>query len=109
MKRKWSHLVPIFIRHCHLLYNLFNVLIGSFHCDIHLWSIRRRVVVLDLELYAEFSDHSFVEVGTIVCDDSLRDTITINQVVLDEPCHHILSNRSKEGSLNPLCKVINGH
>ena len=60
--------MPVFVGHNHLLYNILYVLIGGFHCAIRLWSIQRRVMVLDLELHAEFSDHSVVEVGTIICE-----------------------------------------
>src|ERR1051325_4111189 len=49
--------MPIFVSHCHFLYNLLNVLVGGFHCATHLRPIRRRVMMLDLELHAEFSDH----------------------------------------------------
>ena len=52
-------------------------------------------MVLDFELDAEFSDHSVVEVGTIVSDDSLRDTILMDEVMLDESSHHILGNSGK--------------
>ena len=65
--------------------------------------------MLNLELFTEISDYRVIEISTIVCDDSLRDTITTNQVMLDELCHHILGNRSKGGNLNPLREVINGH
>ena len=39
-------------------------------------------MVLDFELRAEFSDHSFVEVGTIACDDSLGDAIPADKIFL---------------------------
>ena len=87
--------MPVLVGYNHLLYNLINVFVGGFHRAIHLWSIRRRVVVLDLELLAEFSDHSVVEVGTIVCDDSLGDAIPIDEVMLNESSYHILGNEGK--------------
>ena len=76
--------MPVFIGYNHLLYNLLNVLIGGFHCAIHLWSTRRRVVMLDLEMHAEFCDHSVVEISTIVCDNPFRDTIPTYKVMLNE-------------------------
>ena len=82
---------------------------SRFYNPIHLQPVRRRVVMLNLELFTEFSDHRVVEISTIIRDDSLRDTIMTNQVVLDELCHHILGNHSKGGSLNPLREVINNH
>ena len=75
MERKRQHLVPVFIGHNHLLHNLLYVLIGGFHYTIHLWSIWRRVMVLDLKLRAKLIDQSVIEVGTIVSDDSLRDSM----------------------------------
>ena len=84
--------MPVFIGHNHLLHNLIYVLVGSFHCAIHLRSVWRRVVMLDLELHAEFSDHGIVEIGTIVSDDLLRDAIATDEVMLDESSHHILGN-----------------
>ena len=87
--------MPIFIRHHHLLYNLLNVLIGGFHCTIHLLSIRRRVVVLDLDLCVEFRDYSFVDIGTIVCDNPFGDAILTDKVMLYGLSHNLLGNRGK--------------
>ena len=92
MQRKCQHLVPVFVGYNHLLHNLLYVLIGGFHCAINLWSVWRRVVVFDLELHVEFSDHSVVEVGTNVCDDSIKDTIPIDEVMLNETSHNTLGN-----------------
>ena len=47
-------------------------------------------MVLDLELRAEFIDHSVVEVGTIVCDDSLEDALPADEVMLDKPGYNVL-------------------
>ena len=63
--------------------------------------------MLDLELHAEFGDHSIVKVGTIVRDDSLGDAILRDKVVLDESGDHILGNRGERSCFHPLCKVIN--
>ena len=65
-------------------------------------------MVLDLELHTEFSDHNVVEISTIVCNDSLRDAIPTNKVMLDELGHNIFGNRGERGCFNPLYKVING-
>ena len=64
---------------------------------------------MDLELHAEFSDHSVVEISTIVCDNPFKDAIPIDKVMFDEPCNNILGNSSKRSSLNLLHEVINGH
>ena len=65
-------------------------------------------MVLDLKLHAEFRDHSVVEIGTIVCDNPLGDTIPTDKVMLNEPGDNILSNRGKRGCFNPFCEVVNG-
>ena len=90
------------------MYYLFNVLISNLYSAIHLRPVSRRVIMLDLELLTEFGDHS-VEICTIICNDSLGDTISTDKVMLDEPRHNIIGNSSKRGSLNPLHEVINGH
>ena len=100
--------MPVFVGYHHLLHNLLYVLVGGFHIAIHLWSIQRRVVVLDLELRAKFSDHSVVEVGVIVCDDSLGNAIPTDKIIVYEPGDHILGNRGERGCFNPVCEVING-
>ena len=100
--------MPVFVSDNHLLYDLLNILIGRFHCAIHLWTIQRRVVVLDLELRAKLSDYGIVEVGTIVRDDSLRDAIATDKVMLYEPGDQILSNKGEQGCFNPFYKVVNG-
>ena len=87
--------MPIFVGHNHLLYDIIYVLIGGFHYAIHLRSIWRRVVMLDLELCAEINDDCVVEIGTIVCDNPLGDAIPTDKVMFDEPGDHILSNRGK--------------
>ena len=49
-------------------------------------------MMLDLELRVEFSDHGIVKVCAIVSDDPLRDTISVDKVVFDEPGYNILGN-----------------
>ena len=82
----------VFVGYHHLLHNLLYVLIGGFHRAIHLRSVWRRVVMLNLELSVEFNDHGVVKVGTIVSDDPLRDTIPKDEVMLDELGHDVLGN-----------------
>src|ERR1043165_6615608 len=89
--------MPIFVSHCHLLYNLLNVLVGGFHCAIHLRPIWRRVLMLDLELCAEFGDHLVVEIGTVICDNLFGSAIPTDKVMLDESSHNILGNRCERG------------
>ena len=61
-------------------------------------------MVLDLELYAQCSDHSIVEIHTIVWD-----TVSIDEILFDEPGYNILGNGGKRSRLNPLHEIINGH
>ena len=84
--------MPVFVGHHHLLHNLLYILVGSFHYAIHLRSVWRRVVMLDLEMHAEFSDHGIVKVGAIVSDDPFRDTIPADEVMLDELGYYVLGN-----------------
>ena len=99
----------VFVCDCHFLYDLFNVLIRSFDNTIHLRPVRGRIVMLDLELLAQDSDHSIAQVRTIVCNDPLWNTLSTNEILLDEPGDNILGNRREGGFLNPLCKIVNGH
>ena len=52
-------------------------------------------MMLDFELRAELGDHSVVEIGTIICDDSFWDTLSTYKVMSDKSGHDILGNRSK--------------
>ena len=66
-------------------------------------------MVMDLELRAQCDDHDIVEIRTIVCDDSLWDTILTNEILFDEPGHKILGNGSERSCLNLFREVVNGH
>ena len=52
-------------------------------------------MVLDLELRAQCSDHSIIEIGTIICNDSLWNTILTDKIMPDELGHNILGDRRK--------------
>ena len=65
-------------------------------------------MVLHLELRVEFSDHSVIKIGTVVCDDPFGDAIPTNHVVLDEPGNHILGDRGERSCFNPLYEIVNG-
>ena len=54
--------MPVLVDDCHFLYDLFDVLICGFDNAIHLWPVRGRIMVLDLELHAQCGDHSIVEI-----------------------------------------------
>ena len=101
--------MPLFIGHNHLLHNLLYVFVGSFHCAIHLRSLWRRVVMLYLELLAEFGHHLIVEICTIIRNDPFWYTVSTDQIVSEEPRHDVLGYYSKRSCLNPLRKIINSH
>ena len=87
--------MPVLIGHCHLLYDLLDVFVSGFHSAIHLRSVRRRVMMLDLELHAELGDHSVIEIGTIICNDSFGNTVPTDKVLFDESGHNVLGDRSE--------------
>ena len=51
--------------------------------------------MFDFELRAEFRNHSIIEIGTIFCDNPFGDALPTNKIMLNEPSHNILGNRSK--------------
>src|ERR1051325_10729395 len=67
----------------------------------------RRVVMLNLELRADFGDHFVIEVGTIICDNPFGDTVPKDKVMLDESSHNILGNRCERDCFYPFGEVIN--
>ena len=85
-------IVTIFVGHYHLLQDLLNIFIGSFHCAIHPGSVRRRILILDFELSTKFCNHSIVEIDSIVSDDPFGDTIAADEVMFDESGCHILGD-----------------
>ena len=101
--------MPVLVGHCHFLYDLLDVFVSGFYNAIHLQPVRRRVMMLDLEFLTELSDHNVVEVCTIICNDSLRNTIPTDKILFDELGHNILGDRSEGSCLNPICEVINGN
>ena len=84
--------MPVFICHHHILHNLLDIFVGSFHCAINLGSVRRRVVMLDFELSTKFHNHSIVEVGSIVSDNPFGDTTMAAEVMLDKPGYNVLGD-----------------
>ena len=58
--------MPVFVCDCYFLYDLFNVLICGFDGTIHLWPVRGRIMVLDLELHVQCGVHIIVDIHTIV-------------------------------------------
>src|ERR1051325_8552313 len=101
--------MPIFVSYCHLLYNLLNVLVGGFYCAIHLRPIRRRIVMLDVELLADFCDHLVVEIRAIICDNPFGSAIPTDKIMFDEWSHYILGNRCERGCLYPFGEIVNFH
>ena len=65
--------------------------------------------MLYLKLFTELGDHRIVEICTIVCNDSLWDTVLTNEIMFDESGHIILGNGGERSCLNPFCKIVNSH
>ena len=82
--------MPVFVGYHHLLHNLLDIFIGSFHSAIHLGHVWRRIVMLDFELSAEFHNHSVVEISSIVSDDPFRDVVPAAEVMLDKLGYNVL-------------------
>ena len=99
----------VFICHCHLLYNLLDVLVSYFNRTIHIRPGGRRDMMLYLELFTELGDHCVVEIHTIVSDNSLWHTISTDQIMSDKSRYDVLGYCSKGICLNPLREVINGY
>ena len=64
-------------------------------------------MMLYLKLFAELGDHCIVEICTIVCNDPLWYTVSIDQIVSDKPGHYVLGHCSKGSCLNLFRKLIN--
>src|SRR3954468_16579581 len=109
MQSKREHLVPISIGHYHLLHNLLNVLVGRFNSAIHLWTIRRRVMMLDLEGLTKLLHQLIIEIRSIVSNDLLRNPITAYYVVFDKASNHLLGDIRIRCGFNPLGEVIDGN
>jgi hypothetical protein len=85
----------ILIGDYHLLNNLFDILISSFYRTIHLWSIRRRVRMLDFPFSAELYYHPAIKILGIISYKLLWLTIPTNQISLNKFLHHVLRHMSK--------------
>ena len=48
--------------------------------------------MLDSELSAEFHDHRIIEISSIVGDNPFGDTVTTNDILLDESGYNVLGN-----------------
>ena len=101
--------MPVLVSDDHFLDDLLNVLVGGFNSAIHLGSVRRRVMMLDLEFLTQFLHHFVVQVRPIICDDLAWNTISANEVVLDEPRNHLSCNVGVRRRLDPFDEVVNGH
>ena len=101
--------MPIVVSDHHLLDNLLNVLVRSLDCTVHLRSVRRGVMMLNLEIVAQFFHHIVIQICAIIRDDFVRNTVATNDVILDKTDHHLLGHISIRCNFNPLSEVINSH
>ena len=49
-------------------------------------------MMLDFELGTELYNHSIVEIGYVIGDDPLRDTVSTDEVILDKLGYNVLSD-----------------
>src|SRR3954464_4406341 len=109
MQSKREHLMPISVSHYHLLHNLLNVFVGRFNSIIHFRTIRRRIVMLDLEGLTKLLHQLVIEIRSIISNDLLRNPITTYYVVLDKASNHLFGNIRIRCGFNPLGEVIDGN
>ena len=88
MQGKRQHLMPIFVRHCHLLNNFLNIFICSLHSPVHLRPVGGGVMMLDFEILAHFLHNFVIQIGAIVSNDLPRESVSTNQFLLYELDHH---------------------
>ena len=67
--------MPVLVSLCHLFQDLNKILVGRLYCAIHLWSIRRGSVMLNVEALQVVFDPLGYEVWAIVRDERVRDPI----------------------------------
>ena len=89
MQGKWQHLMLILVRNNHLLDNLLDILISSFNSPIHLGSVRRRIMMCNLELATQLFHHLVVQVRSIINNDLIWHTITAYELILDKLHNHL--------------------
>lgn len=53
----------------HFIHDLLNVLVYWLHRTVHLWTIGRRVPMLDLELVEQSIDKLIVQISGVVRDE----------------------------------------
>ena len=82
---------------------------SRFYNPIHLQPVRRKVMMMYLELFAELGDHCVIEICTVVSNNPLWYTISTYKIMSDKLRHNVLGYCSKREGINPLREVINGH
>ena len=99
----------IFVRHCHLLNNFLNILVGCFHGSVHLWSVRRGIVILDFEIRTYFLHHFVIQISAIVSNDLPRESVPTNQLPLYEFDHYTPHDIGVGSHLDPFGEIIYRH
>ena len=57
-------------------------------CPIHLGPVWRGIMVLDLEVLAQFLHHLVIQIGGIVCDNLPGQSIPADYLLFYEPNYH---------------------
>ena len=78
-----KHLMSIYVFVGHFL-NYSLQFVGSFHSPIHLRLIQCRVLVVNLELSADFPHQIIIEIASIVRDYGIRLSVSTYDVMLHE-------------------------
>ena len=101
--------MPVLVSFCHLLHDFHNVLVGRLHYSIHLRSIGRGPVMLDLEVLQVLLDPLGCEICTVIRDEGVWDPIPGDDVVSDKFLCHRGYDSLVGGSFHPLSEVVNHH
>lgn len=63
-------------------------------------------MMLDLEVLSQFSHHLVVQIRSIISNELFWDSVTTNDVLLDEAGNNLLGHIRIGSNFNPLGKVI---
>ena len=66
-------------------------------------------MMINLELFAQCSDHRVIQICTVVCDDSVWNTIPTYEILLDKAGNHIFGDGGEGSCFDPFSEVVNGN
>ena len=80
--------MPILVGVSHFGHDLLDILVCSFYCPIHLWTVWCKIVMFDLELLTYLVHHFVVQIGSIIRNDPFWNPISAYDLFLDELADH---------------------